>query len=177
MSKQATGPAYPPLWEDRSLRPYLGEIARRHGIIDTLALPSMRDLPPIRIETLFVPPLLAKGPVSADSDPATWPTGQSLFEALQAAPQLVVLGDPGGGKTTLANWLAWRLTAGLTTPLPAVLEDKLPIPCASRPSRKTGIANASVRDRRRAGRAPTCWPRCGNRRSPSGWHAPRTCSA
>jgi len=123
---------YPPLWEDRALRPYLGEIARRHGIVETLALPSLRDLPPMRIETLFVPPLLAEGAVSADSNPNNWPAGQSLFEVLQASPQLVVLGDPGGGKTTLANWLAWRLAAGLTTPLPAVLENKVPIPCVLR---------------------------------------------
>ncbi|MDP2832126.1 MAG: NACHT domain-containing protein [Pseudomonadota bacterium] len=125
-------PPYPPLWEDRALRPYLGEIARRHGIVETLALPSMRDLPPMRIETLFVPPLLAESAVSADSNPNNWPSGQGLFEALQASPQLVVLGDPGGGKTTLANWLAWRLAAGLTTPLPAVLENKVPVPCVLR---------------------------------------------
>ncbi len=121
-----------PLWDDLSLRPYLGEIRRRHGIVEILALPSMRDLPPMRIETLFVPPLLAEGPVSVDSDPKQWPQGQSLFAALERNPCLVVLGDPGSGKTTLANWLAWRLSAGLTAPLPKVLEDRVPLPCVLR---------------------------------------------
>lgn len=37
----------PRLWDDLSLRPYLGEIRRRHGIVEILALPSMRDLPPV----------------------------------------------------------------------------------------------------------------------------------
>jgi hypothetical protein len=122
----------PRLWEDLSLRPYLGEIRRRHGIVEILALPSMRDLPPVRIETLFVPPLLAESSVSPDSDPKKWPQGQNLFAALEQNPHLVVLGDPGSGKTTLANWLAWRLSAGLAAPLPKVLEDRAPLPCVLR---------------------------------------------
>jgi internalin A len=132
MSKQKTNFTLPKLWDDLSLRPYLGEIRRRHGIVETLALPSMRDLPPLRIETLFVSPLLAENLVSADRDPNLWPEGKSLFDELQISPQLVVLGDPGGGKTTLTNWLAWRLSAGLTTPLPAVLEERVPLPCVLR---------------------------------------------
>lgn len=132
MRKQILKTALPKLWDDLSLRPYLGEIRRRHGIVETLALPSMRDLPPLRIETLFVSPLLAENPVSADSDPKLWPAGKSLLETLQEHPQLVVLGDPGGGKTTLSNWLAWRLSAGLTTPLPPVLDDRVPLPCVLR---------------------------------------------
>lgn len=131
MSKKSK-PSIPDLWDDSSLRAYLGEVRRRHGIVETLALPSMRDLPPLRIETLFVQPLLAESPVSADSDTATWPEGKSLLETLQEHRQLVVLGDPGGGKTTLSNWLAWRLSAGLTIPLPPVLENRLPLPCVLR---------------------------------------------
>ncbi|MES1983072.1 MAG: leucine-rich repeat domain-containing protein [Pseudomonadota bacterium] len=132
MSKLTPGAALSKLWDDLSLRPYLGEIRRRHGIVETLALPSMYDLPPLRIETLFVSPLLAEQPVSADSDPMSWPEGKSLLVSLQEYPQLVVLGDPGGGKTTLSNWLAWRLSSGLTTPLPPVLENRVPLPCVLR---------------------------------------------
>jgi Leucine-rich repeat (LRR) protein/energy-coupling factor transporter ATP-binding protein EcfA2 len=129
---QLTPTPLPRLWDDLSLRPYLGEIRRRYGIVEILALPSMRDLPPLRIETLFVQPLLAEVPVSADSDPKQWPQGQNLFTALEQNSRLVVLGDPGSGKTTLANWLAWRLSAGLTAPLPKVLEDRVPLPCVLR---------------------------------------------
>lgn len=130
MSKQTA--SLPKLWDDLALRPYLGEIARRHGIVETLALPSMRDLPPLRIESLFVSPALATEWVNPDSDPAKWPQGQSLFSALQESPQLVVLGDPGGGKTTLSNWLAWRLAAGLAAPLPELLAERVPVPCILR---------------------------------------------
>ncbi|MFY9261893.1 MAG: NACHT domain-containing protein [Gallionella sp.] len=122
----------PRLWSDSCLRPFLGEINRRHGIIETLAMPSMHDLPPSRIETLFVSPLLAETSVNAESDPETWPSGLGLFQALEVHPRLVVLGDPGGGKTTLSNWLAWRLSAGLTAPLPEVLTERIPLPCVLR---------------------------------------------
>lgn len=124
--------SFPDLWSESSLRPYLGEVKRRHGVVETLALPSMRDLPPVQIETLFVPPLLAQAIVSADTDPETWPQGRSLLVELQEFRQLVVLGDPGGGKTTLSNWLAWRLAAGLNSPLPEALKNRVPIPCVLR---------------------------------------------
>ncbi|MCM8613405.1 MAG: NACHT domain-containing protein, partial [Candidatus Accumulibacter sp.] len=97
-----------------------------------LALDNLRDLPRIRIETIYVPPLLAGYAVDAEGDPQRWPPGQSLLDALTEYRRLVVLGDPGGGKTTLANWLAWRLSAGLAAPLPPFLADKVPLPCVLR---------------------------------------------
>lgn len=120
------------LFDDSSLRPYLGEIATRFGVVEILALDNMRDLPRIRIETLYVPPLLAQQPVDPDSDPAQWPKGQDVLSSIEQHRRLVVLGDPGGGKTTLANWLAWRLSAGLAAPLSNLLEGLIPIPCVLR---------------------------------------------
>jgi predicted NACHT family NTPase len=58
--------------------------------------------------------------------------GAKPAEALPEHRRLVVLGDPGGGKTTLANWLAWRLSAGLSSPLQPFLADKVPLPCVFR---------------------------------------------
>lgn len=130
----------PKLWDDSRLRTYLGEVNRRHGVVDTLALPNMRDLPPIRIESLFVQPLLSQSSVSPISSPETWPEGQSLFVTLQSAPCLVLLGDPGSGKTTLVNWLAWRLSAGFATPLPGILDERLPIPCVLREMKAAAFA-------------------------------------
>jgi internalin A len=120
------------MWEDLLLRPYLGAVKRKCGVVETLALPSLRDLPAIQIETLFVPPLLCETPVHADDNPEDWPQGKTLLTELQASKQLVVLGDPGGGKTTLSNWLAWRLASGASAPLPSVVQDKIPLPCILR---------------------------------------------
>ncbi|WP_264316382.1 MULTISPECIES: NACHT domain-containing protein [Pseudomonas] len=120
------------VWDDSRLRGYLGAINRRCGVVETLALPTMRDLPPVKIETLFVPPLLSTEAVDADIQPEDWPQGKSLFEEIETSPRLVVLGDPGGGKTTLSNWVAWRLTSGLASPLPARLANVIPLTCVLR---------------------------------------------
>jgi Leucine-rich repeat (LRR) protein len=120
------------LWEDFALRPYLGEVNRRHGFVETVALPNMRDLSPIRIESLFVQPHLSSTFVSSIGSNDAWPDGESLFQALESSSCIVLLGDPGSGKTTLASWLAWRLSAGLNAPLPDVLNGRLPIPCVLR---------------------------------------------
>jgi hypothetical protein len=127
-----TEPGLKPLWDDLPLRRYLSEVATRMGVVEILALDNLRDLPRIRIETIYVPPLLAEHAVDAEGDPKRWPAGQNLLEALTEHRRLVVLGDPGGGKTTLANWLAWRLSAGLSSPLPPILADKVPLPCVLR---------------------------------------------
>jgi len=120
------------LWQEPLLRPYLGEVRRKFGVVEILALPSLRDLPAIQIETLFVPPFLCSDPVHADDDPEQWPTGQNLISDIQEFKRIVVLGDPGGGKTTLSNWLAWRLASGASAPLPSNLKNKIPLPCVLR---------------------------------------------
>lgn len=120
------------LWKEPLLRPYLGEVRRKFGVVEILALPSLRDLPAIQIETLFVPPFLCSHPVHADDDPEHWPAGQNLLSEIQEFKRIVVLGDPGGGKTTLSSWLAWRLASGASAPLPPLLKNKIPFPCILR---------------------------------------------
>ena len=120
------------IWQEAPLRAYLGEMSRRHSVVDSLALPSMRDLPAMRLDKLFVYPQLATSAVSATSAPKDWPAGLNLFSTLEETAQLVILGEPGAGKTTLSNWLAWRLSVGMVGKLPVLLEDKLPIPCVLR---------------------------------------------
>ncbi len=132
MSSKSSPPKLLPLRETFELRPYLGALNDRHSIVDSLALPNMRDMSPLRIRQLFVNPQLAENYASASSDPKSWPEGMGLFAALEKWRQIVVLGDPGAGKTTLSNWLAWRLSAGLVAKLPEVLDDRLPICCVLR---------------------------------------------
>lgn len=137
----------PSIWQEAPLRAYLGEMSRRHSVVDSLALPSMRDLPAMRLDKLFVYPQLATTAVSATTSPKEWPQGLNIFSTLGEAPQLVVLGEPGAGKTTLSNWLAWRLSVGMVGKLPTLLEDKLPIPCVLRDMQfdsNTSITDAAI---------------------------------
>lgn len=132
MSNNSSPATLKPLRETFALRPYLGALNDRHSIVDSLALPNMRDMSPLRIRQLFVNPQLAENYASASSEPKSWPAGMGLFAALEKWRRVVVLGDPGAGKTTLSNWLAWRLTAGLVAKLPEVLDERLPICCVLR---------------------------------------------
>jgi hypothetical protein len=131
-NQTAPTPDLPDLWDDAPLRAYLGEMSRRHGVVDSLALPNMRDMPSIRLDKLFVYPQLSTTPVNPATPVDKWPDGLNLFGSLEAAPRLVVLGDPGAGKTTLTNWLAWRLSVGMVGKLPDMLEQRLPIHCVLR---------------------------------------------
>ncbi len=112
------------------LRPYLNDVLEWHGQLRTLGMPTMKDNPSVPIDQLYIAPALSRGAVSTDARDI--PEGEGVFALLEEARRLVVLGDPGSGKTTLINWLTWRLAAGLTTPLPAFLLGAIPIPLVLR---------------------------------------------
>jgi hypothetical protein len=112
------------------LRAYLNDVLEWHGYMRTLGMPTMKDNPSVPIDQLYVAPALSRSAISADAKDMH--EGEAVLTLLEEARRLVVLGDPGSGKTTLVNWLAWRLTAGLTTPLPTFLQGSIPIPLVLR---------------------------------------------
>ncbi|WP_310447461.1 NACHT domain-containing protein [Thiobacillus sp.] len=113
---------------ETAIRSYLAEVRRRHGYMRFLGLPYLRDTPDVDISRLYVPPAVSGQLISPDSEPGNWPTTESPLEALEKNRRLILLGDPGSGKSTLTNWLAWRLSAGLSQRLPDWLEGLLPLP-------------------------------------------------
>lgn len=120
------------VWLYPELRKYLGSVNRRHGVVKTLALPNLRDLPPLSIDKLFVQPELSKYLDGTVSDEERFLSKNTLTGALIESRSLVLLGDPGSGKTTLIDWLAWRLSAGIQKSLADDLDGVLPIPCVLR---------------------------------------------
>jgi internalin A len=92
-----------------ALADYLARVRDWHGYIRFLGLPHLRDNPDVGIDRLFVPPHLSAQPISPDTDPANWPKTEPALQRIAQYPRLVVLGDPGSGKSTLVNWLAWNL--------------------------------------------------------------------
>ena len=127
----------PNYFENPVLRPYLANVRNWQCYIRFLGLPDRRDNPDILIDRLFVTPLLARRYVSPDENPKSWiGDAETLLDALAENSPLVILGDPGIGKSTFLNYVAWLLSRpaenslidrmGWRLPLPMVLRE-LPV--------------------------------------------------
>ena len=127
----------PNYFENPVLRPYLANVRNWQCYIRFLGLPDRRDNPDILIDRLFVTPLLVRRYVSPDENPKSWiGDAETLLDALAENSPLVILGDPGIGKSTFLNYVAWLLSRpaenslidrmGWRLPLPMVLRE-LPV--------------------------------------------------
>lgn len=112
-------------------REYLADLVAWHGYVRFLGLPTYQNNPDVPIEELYVPHLVSDSYLSPDSDPSDWKTRDPIH-LLSERKRLVVLGDPGSGKSTLVNWLAWYLASGFSRPLPGDLSGLLPVPLVLR---------------------------------------------
>lgn len=126
--------------EDTRLRPYLDDVRVWHGYMRHLGLPTIQGHPDTPLTDLFVAPALAERPVSPESDPKDWPEGKDILALLSERRRLVVLGDPGSGKSTLVNWLAWLCAGGAASVLPEAMRDLLPLPMLARELRLRGVS-------------------------------------
>ena len=108
----------PNFFENWPLRTYLANLQQWQGYIRFLGLPDRRDHPDVDIDRLFVAPLLTRRYVSPDENPEIW-TGEAetMIDAIGVDTPLVLLGDPGIGKSTLLNKLACLLSRPARNPL------------------------------------------------------------
>lgn len=91
---------------------YLRNVRNWHGYIRFLGLPDRRDNPDIIIDRLFVEPQLAPRRIMPGEEPQQWlDDTETIFDALRDSRALLILGDPGSGKSTLVNYLVWTLAA------------------------------------------------------------------
>ena len=135
----STAPRYaiPNYFTNPVIRPYLANVRNWQCYIRFLGLPDRRDNPDILIDRLFVTPLLARKYISPDENPKSWADeAETLLDVLSENSPLVLLGDPGIGKSTFLNYVAWLLSRpadnalidrmGWRLPLPMVLRE-LPV--------------------------------------------------
>ena len=122
------------LYANPPLREYLARVQKQHRYIRLLGLPDRRERPSVTIRSLFVPPLISKRPIAMDADPDEWREDcESIYAPLEQHGRLVLLGDPGVGKTTLVDYLTWLLTfAGRPSPLIERFGWVLPVPMVLR---------------------------------------------
>jgi len=110
---------------------YLTDVVAWHGYVRFLGLPSYQNNPDVPLDELYVPHMLSSTYLSPESEPRGWRTYDPVQQLLSAR-RLVVLGDPGSGKSTLINWFAWYLASGFFTKMPGELANVLPIPLVLR---------------------------------------------
>lgn len=118
---------------DRHVLNWFTELDRWHGYIRFLGLPQMRDLVDVKMRKLYVPPRFAKTHVTPDKPLKEWPESTGLLDLLTNHQRLVLLGDPGSGKSSLVNWIVvklatphtrtWEQHLGQLLPVPMVLRD------------------------------------------------------
>lgn len=123
----------PDYFENPVIRPYLRNVRDWQGYIRFLGLPDRRDNPDIIIDRLFVVPVLTRRHVSPDENPESWfKDAESLVHTLAKNTPLVLLGDPGIGKSTLLNYVTWLLSRPAINPLIDRLGWRLPLPMVLR---------------------------------------------
>ena len=132
--------AIPDYFKNPVIRPYLKNVRDWQGYIRFLGLPDRRDNPDIIIDRLFVTPLLTRRYVSPDESPESWvDEAETLVDALVGDSPLVLLGDPGIGKSTFLNYVAWLLSRPATNALIERLGWHLPLPMVLRELSVQGV--------------------------------------
>ena len=130
------------LFADPALRSYLSNLRDWHGYIRFLGLPDRRDHPDIIVDRLFVRPLLTGKYVSPDEDPKDWvDDAEPLLTTLTNDKPMVLLGDPGTGKSALVNYLIWLLARPSENGLVARIGWHLPVPMVLRELRLEGVTD------------------------------------
>ncbi len=117
---------------DKTLTAYLESVIQWHGYMRFVSLPHLRDNPDVVIDRLFIEPSLARRPISPDAAQAAWEEADPAQKVIETHPRLVVLGDPGSGKSTLVHWLAWALAKYTPLSKSAVLAGLIPLPMTLR---------------------------------------------
>jgi Domain of unknown function (DUF4062)/NACHT domain len=114
------------------LKDYLAAIRDVHGLIRFVGLPQMKDDRDIRIDRLYVHPVLAQSYISPESGLSKWRNTESLLDVVAREQQLILLGDPGAGKSSLVSWIAWQLAQNGPNPWADRLGRSIPIPLVLR---------------------------------------------
>ena len=134
--------AIPGFFTNPVVRPYLRNVLNWQGYIRFLGLPDRRENPDIVIDRLFVAPLLTSRYVSPEENPEIWlREAEPVLDALAGNTPLVILGDPGTGKSTLLNMVAWMLSRPATNALIERLGWRLPLPMVLRELPVRGVSD------------------------------------
>ena len=113
---------------------YFQSVQVRFGNIRVLNVATYKeDRKDVHIDDLFIQPALSENPISLSEASKEAYCGVDLLTVLRENPRLVILGDPGSGKSTITNWIAWSLTSSEShRPVNHMLKGFVPVPIVLR---------------------------------------------
>ncbi len=106
---------------------YLETLRDAHASIQFLGIGHYKDIQDWPIEELFVDTRTASQHISPDTPPSEWSETSPIFEVMSNQKRLVVLGDPGSGKSTLISWITWNLARAGGNKWKQTLNNRTPI--------------------------------------------------
>ena len=122
-------------WNNRLLLEYFAAVRARFGNLRVLQVSTYKEERDYHIDDLFVRPALSEWHISLSEAKDAKSLGADLLDALAEDRHLIVLGDPGSGKSTLVNWLAWSMASTEShRPVNRLLGPLVPIPVILRES-------------------------------------------
>jgi internalin A len=116
-------------FDDLALLGYYADVSKWHGYARFLGLPHLRENADQPLYELYVEPFLTRNPISPERRIDEWaPKALPLLSTVFEIPRLVILGDPGSGKSTLVSWIAWQLAQSQSGPWRERLGPLVPFP-------------------------------------------------
>ncbi len=113
------------------LRNYLNDVDAWHSHIRLLGMPNLQANADKLMDYLYVPQSVSAHYLSLETAPPKAQLQSPITQLLEKR-RLVILGDPGTGKSTLINYLAWYQAVGFAKKMPGALADSVPVPMVLR---------------------------------------------
>ena len=127
-----TNPGFRDLANDTDIHAYFQLLQKAHGVIRLVDIISDEDAAYVNIDRLFIEPGLVPEHVSPDRPVTEWPRPTPVLLSLKTSNHVVVLGDPGSGKSTLVSWLTTRFARSTPNLFITELGQLIPVPMVLR---------------------------------------------
>jgi internalin A len=109
------------------LKSCLEGLAAAHGSLRFLGIGIYRNADDRPIDEVFVEPRAATSYISPDTPVDKWSETRPIRDLLVEQPRLVLLGDPGSGKSTVISWITWNLARQQPNELKEQLGSPIPL--------------------------------------------------